>query len=240
MRILMLLAACLASTAAFATAVSKPEVTLAVPDGWVEVPADVLQRFYDEMKRRAPLAQVPKYDYAFQAAAGPPWLAYPYLLVKVTRTGRPTEHDLETLPTINLDDEIRDKQDAWSNFMKQTQLGKMRYDKATNIVWIPSQSQVVGIGAVTGLSGVIPTEQGFVELHAYALAADFPAQAATFDKVITGAKIAPDLLYKPRWTDKLGPAAGLFDAKSLLSKLAVGAIVGVLIAVFLGRRRKQN
>jgi hypothetical protein len=240
MRKLLLLVACLASAAAFSTTVSKPEVTLDVPDGWVEVPADVLQLFYAEMKRQAPLAQVPKYDYAYQAAAGPPWLAYPYVLVKVTKSGRPTEHDLETLPTINLNDEIRDKQDAWSAFMKQTSLGKMRYDKATNIVWIPSQSQVVGIGEVTGLSGVIPTEQGFVELHAYALAADFPRHAATFETLITGARIAPDLLYKPRWSDKLGPAAGLFDTKSLLSKLAVLAIVGALIAVFLSRRRKRD
>jgi hypothetical protein len=232
--------ACLASTAALATTVSKPEVTFEIPDGWVEVPAQVLQQFHEEMKRQAPLAQVPKYDYAFQSAAGPPWLAYPYLLVKVTPTGRPTEHDLETLPTINLDDEVRAQQDAWSKIMKQTSLGKMRYDKATNIVWIPSQSQVVGIGAVTGLSGVIPTEQGFVELHAYALASDFPARAATFEKLITGAKIAPDLLYKPRWSDKLGPAAGLFDSKSLLSRLAILIVIGILVAVFVGRRRKQN
>jgi hypothetical protein len=240
MRKLLMLAACLASTAAFATTVSKPEVTLDVPDGWVEVPADVLQRFYDEMKRQAPLAQVPKYDYAYQSAEGPPWLAYPYVLVKVTTTGRPTEHDLETLPTIDLNEEIRDKQDAWSNIMKQTSLGKMRYDKAANIVWIPSQSQVVGIGEVTGLSGVIPTERGFVELHAYARAGDFPQRATTFEKIITGAKIAPDLLYKPRWSDKLGPAAGLFDTRSLLSKLAIGAILGILVAVFLSWRRKQG
>jgi hypothetical protein len=240
MRKLLVMAACLAAGLTHAGTVSKPEVTLELPDGWVEVPASVLQQFHDEMKRQTPLAQVAKYDYAYQSANGPPWLAYPYVLVKVTPSGRPTEHELEMLPTIDLAAEIRDQQDAWSKLMKQPSLGKMRYDKATNIVWIPSQSQVAGIGDVTSLSGVIPTEKGFVELHAYAMTADFPQRASTFERLITGAKIAPDLLYKPRWTDKLAPAAGLFDSKSLLSKLGVAAIVGVLVAIFVSRRRRQR
>jgi hypothetical protein len=240
MRTLMLLVACLASAAAFATTVSKPEVTLELPDGWIEVPADVLQQFHAEMKRTAPLAQVPKYDYAFQSANGPPWLHYPYLLVKVTPSGRPSEHELESLPSIDLNEKFKDENEHWSSLMKDTSLGKMRYDKATNVVWIPSKSTVNGIGVISGISGIIPTEKGFVELHAYARTEDFEARMPTFEKLITGAKIAPDLLYKPRWTDKLGPAAGLFDTKSLLSRLAIFAIVGVLIAFFLSRRRKQN
>jgi hypothetical protein len=240
MRTSILLLACLASTAAFATTVSKPEVTLELPEGWIEVPADVLRQFHEEMKRKAPLAQVPKYDYAFQSASGPPWLNYPYLLVKVTPTGRPSEHDLESLPSIDLNEKFTDENEHWSSLMKDTSLGKMRYDKVTNVVWIPSKSTVNGIGVISGISGIIPTEKGFVEMHGYAKTDDFEGRMPTFEKLITGAKIAPDLLYRPRWTDKLGPAAGLFDSKSLLSKLVIGAIVGVLIAVFLSRRRKQN
>ena len=240
MRRLMLLVAWLASTAAFAARVNKPEVIIDLPDGWVEVPAEVLTQFHAEMKRQAPLAQIPKYDYAFQSANGPPWLAYPYLLVKITPSGRPTEHDLESLPSIDLNEKFKDQTQNWSNLMKDTSLGKMRYDKAANVVWIPSKSNVNGIGVVSGISGIIPTEKGFVELHAYSKTEDFEGHMPTFDKVITGAKVAPELLYQPRWSDKLGPAAGLFDTKSMLSKLAIFAIVGVLIAVFLSRRRKQN
>jgi hypothetical protein len=240
MRKWLVLAACLASSVTFAATISKPEVTVEVPEGWVEVPAEVLQRFFDEMKRQAPLAQIPKYNYAFQSTPGPPWLAYPYVLVKVTPSGRPTEHDLETLPTIDLNDKVREQGENWSNLMKDSSLGQMRYDKAANVVWISSKSKVVNIGDVSGISGVIPTEQGFVELHAYSKAADFPGHLSIFEKIITGAKIPAELLYKPRWSDKLGPAAGLFDTGSLLSKLAIGAILGVLAVVFLSRRRKQN
>jgi hypothetical protein len=83
---------------------------------------------------------------------------------------------------------------------------------------------------------MIPTEQGFIELHGYALDADFAQYLPTFEKVITSAKVAPHLAYQPRWTDKLGPAAG-FDFK----RLGFFAVIGALIAVFVGiYRRKQN
>ena len=74
MRKLLVLLACLAAPAAFAESFAKPEVTVELPAGWVEVPGEVMQAFYDEMQRTAPKAQIPKYNYAFQAASGPPWL----------------------------------------------------------------------------------------------------------------------------------------------------------------------
>jgi hypothetical protein len=236
MRKLLVMVVCLAAALTHAETFTKPEVTLEVPDGWVEVPADVLQAFHDEMQRQAPLVQAPKYNYALQSMPGPPWLSYPYVLVKVTPSGRPTEHDLETLPTIDLNAKVREQGDAWSGLMKASSLGQMRYDKAANIVWLSSKSEVKSIGAVTGISGIIPTEQGFVELHGYAKDADFAQHLPTFQKIITGAKVAPHLQYQPRWTDQLGPAAR-FDFKWLGFLAAIGALVGISVATY--RRRKS-
>lgn len=235
MRKLLVLAACLAGGLTQAATFTKPEVTVDAPDGWVEVPAEVLRAFHDELKRQAPLQQVPKYDYAFQAAAGPPWLSYPYLLVKVTPGGRPTEHDLETLPTIDLDSKVRAANDGWGDLIKDTSLGQMRYDKAANIVWLSSKSNIQNIGPVTGISGMIPTEQGFVELHGYAKAADFAQHLPTFQKMITSARIAPHLAYQPHWTDSLGPLAR-FDFPRLGLLLAGG----ILVAAFFGIYRRKR
>lgn len=236
MRKLLVMAACLVAGLTHADTRTKPEVTLDVPAGWVEVPADVLQAFHDELKRQAPLVEAPKYDYAFQAAVGPPWLSYPYVLVKVTPSGRATEHDLESLPSIDLNAKVRERSAGWGDLMKDSSLGQMRYDKAANIVWLSSKSDVKGIGPVTGLSGVIPTEQGFVELHAYARAGDFDQQLPTFQKIITSARVAPHLAYQPHWTDKLGPLAR-FDFKQLGVFLALGALVGIFIWIY---RRRRN
>jgi len=235
MRKWLVMATCLAAGLARAATVVEPEVTLDVPDGWVEVPRDVLQAFHDELQRQAPLAQVPKYDYAFQSAAGPPWLSYPYLLVKVTATGRPTEHDLETLPTIDLDSKVRDRNDGWGDIVKGSSLGQMRYDKAANVVWLSSKSDIATIGTVTGLSGMIPTEQGFLELHGYAKEADFAQHLPTFQKIITSARVAPALAYQPRWSDRLGPL-GRFDFKPVAFAAGLGALVGVFVWIYRRRR----
>ena len=240
MRTLLVLIACLSATGALAGAVAKPELTVELPDGWVEVPAEVLQQFYDEMQRQAPKANIPKYDYAFQAKAGPPWLDYPYVLVKVRPAGRPTESELESLPSLNLNDKFQEGKDDWSAVMTDTSLGQMRYDKAANVVWLSSKSNVKNIGSVSGISGVIPTEQGFVELHGYARTEDFQDHFPTFQKIITGAKVSPVLVYQPRWSDRLGPAAGLFDFNRLGTKLALGAVIGILLAAFFAWRRKRD
>jgi hypothetical protein len=237
LRNLLVLTACLAASGALAESFSEPEVTVELPDGWVEVPYGVMQAFYDEMRRQAPKAQIPKYNYAFQSTAGPPWLAYPYVLVKVTPSGRPSEFELENLPRIDLDSKIRTRGEDWSNLMKDTSLGQMRYDKAANVVWLTSKSDVVNIGEVRGISGIIPTEQGFVELHAYARAEDFDGHFPMFEKIISAAKVAPHLAYQPSWTDKLGPFAR-FDFKQLGFVVVLGALIGVAVATVRKRRAR--
>jgi hypothetical protein len=236
MRKLLVMVACLAVGLAHAETFTKPAVTLTLPDGWVEVPRDVLLQFYDEMKRQAPLANIPKYDYAFQSTGGPPWLAYPYVFVKITPTGRPTERELADLPSIDLNDSFKKSSGDWSNVMKDMSLGKMRYDKAANVVWITSKSDVVNVGEVSGISGIIPTEKGFVELHAYAKAPSFAEHLPVFEKIVTGARVAPELQYKPSWTDALpGPVSRFRVTVGFL--LAIGALVGIFIAIY---RRRQS
>jgi hypothetical protein len=239
MRALSVLFACLASASVFAGTVSKPEVDVELPDGWHEVPAEVLQAFYDEIRRQAPKVEAPKYDYAFQANAGPPWLAYPYVLVKVRPSGRPSEFELENLPKIDLDSKIKEKGEDWSKLMKDSSLGQMRYDKAANVVWLTSKSNVVNIGEVRGISGIIPTEKGFVELHAYARTEDFDGHLPAFERIITRAKVAPTLAYRPNWTDKLGPFAK-FDFKQLGFMVLLGALIGIAVAVMRKRRGREG
>jgi hypothetical protein len=237
MRKLLIMAACLVASGTHAGTFTKPEVTLELPAGWVEVPREILQQFYDEMKRQAPLARIPKYDYAVQSTGGPPWLAYPYVLVKISPTGRPTERELTDLPSIDLNASYREKSGDWSAVLQDTSLGKMRYDKAANVVWITSKSNVVNIGEVSGISGIIPTEKGFVELHAYAKSPDFAAQMPMFEKIVTSARVAPELQYRPSWTDALPGPVSRFNFKLIGFLLAIGALVGIFLAIY---RRRQT
>jgi hypothetical protein len=217
MRKLWVLAACLAVGATQAATFTKPAVTLELPDGWVEVPQQTLDVLYAEMKRQSPLGEVSKYDYAFQASAGPPWLKYPYVLVKVRSTGRPTREDLEGLPAAAA---------------KAGAPGPLRYDGAANIVWMSSRTEVANVGEVGSLSAFIPTERGFVDVHGYAPAAEFPSLSPVFEKIMSGAVIAPELRYR---ADDAGAAGSGFGRLGWLAAIAVLIAIGVGIY-----RRRQT
>jgi hypothetical protein len=210
----LVLAACLIAGVTQAATFTKPAVTLSLPDGWVEVPADTLQLLYTEMKRQTPLVEVSKYDYAFQSNAGPPWLTYPYVLVKVRSTGRPTERELEELPAVAA---------------KEGAPGPMRYDSAANIVWMSSQSAVKNVGDVGGISAFIPTQRGFVDVHGYALAADFPRWKPVLEQIASSAVIAPELQYHPHTA---GGGSG-----RLLLFAGIAALIATFVVVY--RRRKS-
>jgi hypothetical protein len=216
MRKLLVLAACLAVGAAQAAPFTKPAVTLQLPDGWVEVPQQALDVLFAEMKRQSPLGDVSKYDYAFQSNAGPPWLTYPYVLVKVRSTGRPTREDLEGLPAAAA---------------KAGTPGPLRYDRAANIVWMSSQTAVPNVGEVGSLSAFIPTEKGFVDVHAYATAAEFPRLSPVFERIMSGAVIAPELRY--RADDADAPDFGF-------GRVGWLAAIAVLIAIGVGIYRRRQ
>ena len=55
------------SHALSAVGVQKPEFTLSLPDGWVEIPQEVLTG----LNQQAPNAKIPKYDYGFQLETSP-------------------------------------------------------------------------------------------------------------------------------------------------------------------------
>jgi hypothetical protein len=217
MRKLLVLAACLAVGSTHAATFTKPAVTLELPEGWVEVPPATLQQLYDEMKRQTPLTEVSKYDYAFQSGVGPPWLTYPYVLVKVQSNGRPTAQELEQLPAVA-------KQEGTP--------GQMRYDKAANIVWMTSQTTVAGVGDVGSLSAFIPTERGFVDVHGYARTADFPQLSPVFEKIASSAVISPQLQYRAESPKAPEPA---FNRWGLLA--AIGVLIVLGIAIFRRRAR---
>ena len=76
------------SNALAAVQVQTPAITLALPDGWVEIPQEVLALAGMELKRQAPNAPVPNYDYGFQKSRSGNVFEYPYVLVQINNGAR--------------------------------------------------------------------------------------------------------------------------------------------------------
>jgi hypothetical protein len=225
-----------------AAVVTKNEFSLTLPNGWVEVPQDVLTAVNDEVKRQGQGASMPRYDYAFQPGSAQNWLEYPYVLVQISNVGRTTEGQLKKLPAIDTNQILSGTASKLSGFMSNTKLGQMQYDQAAHVIWMTSQTDVKGVGKVQGLTGTIPTEKGVVQLHGYALESGFAEFLPTFRQIVQSTAIAPDLAYKPRWSDDVPLVGGINWAKvgeKVLAGGIAGAFIG-LIAALVRRSRRTS
>ena len=230
---------CTVSHSYAAVAVQKESFTITLPDGWIEIPQDVLTAMYEELKKQAPNAKIPKYDYGFQLASSQNWMEYPYILVQVNKASRIPEHQLKSLPTIDLNEKIKDQAANMKSLMSSASFGKMQYDEAAHVVWITMQSDVVNVGRIQGISGLIPTETGYVQIHAYSTESNFQSYLPAFRQIITTTTINPSLVYKPHWTDNSPILSGI-DWGQVASKAIAGGVFGAIIAAFAGIRRKKK
>jgi hypothetical protein len=219
--------------------VQKPGFTLSLPDGWVEIPQEVLTAMHDELNRQAPNAKIPKYDYGFQLETAQNWMEYPYVLVQLSNVGRIPEHQLKSMPKIDMNEKFRSKVVDGNSLMSNTALGQMQYDEAAHLIWMTSQSDVVGIGRVQGISGLVPTEKGIVQIHGYSTESSFPTYLPTFRQIVKSASVSPALAYKPRWTDSSPILSGI-DWGQVGAKAIGGAIIGGLVALFAALIRKKK
>jgi uncharacterized membrane protein len=99
----------------------------------------------------------------------------------------------------------------------------------------------VGIGKVQGISGLIPTEKGYLQVHCYAEESNFQTYLPRFRQIVTSVAVSPDLVYKPRWTDNAPILSGI-NWSQVAVKAIGGAIIAGLIALFaaLMRRKKEG
>jgi hypothetical protein len=234
------LLACLTSnTAAFAAVVQKPGFSLSLPKGWVEIPQSVLASVHKELSRRAPNAKLPKYDYGFQPAKAKRWMAYPYVLVQISHDGKIPEDELKAMPKLQLNELGRAQAASFKSIISNSAIGQAQYDEAARIVWVTSRSDIVGVGKVQGLTGVIPTETGSITFHGYSLQRNFAALAPTFREIVQSTSLPRPKTPTPRWTDKI-PGLKQFDWRGMNGSLLIGAIVGagcgVVAGLFVGVR----
>jgi len=158
----------------------------------------------------------------------------------VNQAARIPEYQLKSLPQLDLSAKLNSRAADFKAIMSNTVLGQAQYDEAAHVVWVASQSDVVGAGTVLGLSGLIPTEKGFIQVNGYSTSSTFQNYVQTFRRIVASVSPAPDLAYKPNWVDSSRILSGI-KWEQVGAKAIGGAIIGGLIALFagLGRKKKQ-
>ncbi len=114
----------------------KNVFSITIPDGWVEIPKDVIDEYEEETAKLVPNMPAQHYDYGFQLGSSANWLDYPYVLVQLKNTGRIPESQLEKLEGYSAQESLDKHKKALSSIMSDIEAGKMIYDKQTKMIWM--------------------------------------------------------------------------------------------------------
>lgn len=218
----------------------KNGFSISLPAGWVEMPTDVIDAFEKEIARLTPNAPAQHYNHAFQLGSSENWFEYPYILVQIKNTGRIPESQLEKLKGYNIQESLEKHKKGLSSILSDVQAGEMVYDKQTKMIWMRIEANVVNTGPISGISGMVLTEKGFIQVMGYCLRGNYPTYENIFQSVALSVSTEPGLAYKPKWSDSLPPAVTGIDWGKVAEKAIAGAIIGGILILIAASRKKKN
>lgn len=220
--------------------IQKNGYVITLPDGWIEIPTDIIEKYEKMVSDLAPNAEKQHYDSGFQLNSKKNWLDYPYVLIQVKNQGRIPESQLEKLQGFSMQKTIDDQKKNFDTIMSNIQAGEMIYDNKNKMIWMRFEANVHDIGPIIGISGMILTEKGFIQANAYSIKDDYTTYEPIFRSIAISVTPEPELAYKPRWSDSLPVAVTGIDWGKVAGRAVAGAIIGGIIALIAGFRRKKK
>ncbi|MCP5048289.1 MAG: hypothetical protein GY940_14050 [bacterium] len=221
--------------------VQKDGFSISIPSGWTEIPRHILDQFEEGLARLTPKAPKQHYDYGFQMDGQGNWFKYPYILIQIKNVGRIPQRELEKLDGYSFKDDLDEHNEELSPVMSDIQVGKMVYDKQSKMIWLRFESTVAGIGPISGISGMVLTEKGMIQVNGYSLRADFPTDSKLFRTIAMSVKPDPELVHNSNSPDGSGSGGidwGRVGTKALIGGI-IGGLVGLIIAGFRRRKKKE-
>lgn len=145
---------------------------ISLPPEWIEIPRDVIDSYEEAVAMSAPDFPLQHYDYAFQLESSKNWFEFPYILIQVKNSGRIPENQLQKFEQISLQKDLKKYERQSNLIMSDIQAGKMVYDKQNKIIWMRIEGNIANVGSMAGLSCMVPTEKGFIQISGYSFKSD--------------------------------------------------------------------
>ena len=218
--------------------------TMYLPENWVEIPNEFLNQYSEKLSELAPQIGKQIYDYGFQLTPVDTWMAYPYILVQVKRTGRISEEELRQYKRINdgVSEQIEEVGDSISSMLSNTQLGETLYDAANQIMWVTISFDLQETGKVTAQIAVKLTEFGVIQIIGYATENTFASFQPLYQEVAKQIRLDDAIKYKSRSGDNAILDGGA-DKRRILTAVLLGTIIGVVIGLtiwFVKKKKKVS
>lgn len=129
-----------------------------LPNGWKEIPANVIELFIAEITKQTQ-GQPIEYDAGFQLADRE-YFQYPYILVQEYKINTPSYDEVQKmLDGGSLNKEFKRAAEEYSELLQSSSINSPFIDKERGIIFMSFDINVVDFGAIKGLAAVILGKQ---------------------------------------------------------------------------------
>ena len=168
---------------------------MTLPDGGVEMSKTGMAQFKANVRKRPAGKRAAQFRYGFHpGAAGNPGTV-PYIVARVTAGGRISEDALRKLQTVDLNKALEQQKHKLPAFISRAMLGRPLYDPALHTIWVTAQMSMRDGQQVEGLTAIIATKTGFVQVSAWATQDSFASYLPVFHKVMASVVLPRRLRY---------------------------------------------
>ena len=197
----------------------KETFSIVLPDDWVEISKNTIERYQRKIAKLVPHGRVPHYDYVFQPECSDNLFEPPCVLIQVKNTGRISESELRKI------EEYKKEEFGMSKIRGL----KIFYNKDKKIIWMHFETNMQNGRKVSAISAMVLTQKGFIRVISYCLKENYSVYMPIFEAIIQSISPRPDLVYKSGiWANFpsffTGPNIGRF-----IGKVLAGCII---IAIF--------
>jgi hypothetical protein len=205
------------------------DFTVTIPDGWKEIPREVLDEYEELLEKQ--MRQEAHFDYAYQSASSKNWFEPPYVMVKVSRNGRIQEDDIANAGKMSreINKGAEYLQKITNGEFGNSSTNKPVYDPVLNILWVSLKIENKDLGPLQGLLAVKLIKNGRIEMYGQSLEKDFQQEQVVFRQMFESLILSPADEYH---SGVKGGSSGLFGLQ-FHHLLIVGSLFGLLALAIL-------
>lgn len=173
----------------------RRDFAVTLPDGWVQMSKHDLARFNANIRKHAPKKKALHFSYGFHPAKSEMHGTYPYMVARVSHSGRISLKSLRKLQTINLGRALEKQKANLPGFIDRVMMGHLLYDPSRHTIWVTKQTKARGKPTVRGLTAIIATRKGFLQFSAWSTKARFAKWFPAFYKTMASVTLPRAMRY---------------------------------------------
>lgn len=187
---LRIVALCLviAMSSAYAQGTPQRDFAITFPNGWVQIPQDVVEAKEELAYRQVPGSTRLHWALGFQRKNKDNWFTYPYGGVEIINSGMVPESmwkNVANWSAVTSDRELQKTRQKLKSLFTTMNMQNVHYGSKTNIIWARMQATNSSIGQLNGVVGFIRTSRGYIRAYCYFLQADASRDFGGCRKIIS-------------------------------------------------------